>query len=105
MSERSPRVSVIMRSKNSDWVIGQALAALYSQDYDDFELIVLDSGSTDRTLELVAHYPHRLIHIEPSDYFPGKVLNLGAEQARGEILVFQNSDAVPLTRECLRRVV
>ncbi len=100
-----PRVSIVMRSKNSDWVIGQALAGLYSQDYDDFELIVIDSGSTDRTLELVRAYPHRLLTIEPSEYFPGKVLNYASEHARGEILVFQNSDAVPLTPTTLRRLV
>jgi rhamnosyltransferase len=42
------KVSIIMRSKNSDWVIDQALAGLFAQSYKDFELWVVDSGSTDR---------------------------------------------------------
>jgi glycosyltransferase involved in cell wall biosynthesis len=46
---KPPRVTVIMRTKNSDWVVHQALAALFSQTYRDFELLVVDSGSTDRT--------------------------------------------------------
>ena len=71
----TPRLSVVMRSKNSDWVIHQALAALFSQSVADFELIVLDSGSSDRTLEIVAHYPHRLIRVVPEEYVPGPVLN------------------------------
>jgi rhamnosyltransferase len=94
-----------MRSKNSDWVIGEALAALFAQDFTDFELIVLDSGSTDRTLDIVAPYPHRLVHVAPEDYFPGRVLNHGVAQAQAEIIVFQNSDAVPLTTDTLRRLV
>lgn len=104
--EKTPRVSVVMRCKNADWVVGNALAALYSQDYKDFELIVVDSGSTDRSLDLIRAYPHRLVQIEPSDYYPGRVLNNAIrEQARGEIIVFQNSDGVPLSTETLGRLV
>ncbi len=105
MTAKRPRVTVIMRSKNSDWVIGQALAGLFSQDYDDFELLVVDSGSTNRTLELVRAYPHRLIEIAPEDYFPGPVLNLAMESCDTEIAVLQNSDSVPLSPSTLRRIV
>jgi len=50
-----------MRSKKSDWVIAQALAALFSQEIqEDFELLIIDSGSTDRTLEIVSEYPAAL---------------------------------------------
>jgi rhamnosyltransferase len=101
----TPRVTVVMRSKNAEWVIGQALAGLFSQDYRDFELLVIDSGSTDRTLELLRAYPHRLIQIKPEDYYPGRVLNLGAENSKSELLVFQNSDSVPLHTTTLRRIV
>ena len=90
------RVSIIMRSKNSDWVIDRALAALISQTFTDFELTVVDSGSTDRTLEIVRNYPCRLIQIEAKSYFPGAVLNSAIENTSGELIVFQNSDAVPL---------
>ena len=101
----APRATVIMRCKNSDWVIDQAIAALFSQDYEDFELIVVDSGSTDRTLDIVRQYPCELIEIEAAQYLPGAVLNMAAERARGELLVFQNSDTVPLHHGSLRRLV
>lgn len=101
----TPRVTVIMRTKNSDWVVHHALAALFSQTYRDFELLVIDSGSTDRTLAILDEYPHRRIEIRPEEYFPGPVLNLGASHARGELLVFQNSDGVPLDDRVLARVV
>ena len=54
------KVSVVMRSKNCDWVIGEALAALRSQTVSDFELLVVDSGSTDRSLEFSEAYSARL---------------------------------------------
>ena len=105
MSEKVPRVSIIMRSKNAETVIGQALVGTFSQDFREFELIVVDSGSTDRTLEIVSAYPHHLIRIEPTDYFPGRVLNQAIRESRGEILVFQNSDTVPLTTGTLGRLL
>lgn len=105
MKNKTPYVSIIMRSKNSDWVIDQALSALYSQNYKDFELIIVDSGSTDKTLEIVKQYPCRLFQIDPSEYFPGKVLNDAIKKARGEIIVFQNSDVVPLGPKTLGRLI
>lgn len=105
MSGAAPRVSVVMRAKNSDWVIGQALSGLFAQTFTDFELIVVDSGSTDQTLEIVSNYPHRLIEIEPQAYFPGAVLNMAIPQARGEIIVFQNSDSVPLSPYTFERLL
>lgn len=99
------RVAVIMRSKNSDWVIHQTLAGLFSQDCHNFELVVVDSGSTDRTLDIVGQYPCRLIQIEAENYYPGVVLNQTIEQVEAEIVVFLNSDAVPLIPSTLRRLL
>lgn len=100
-----PKVSVIMRSKNSDWVIAQALSGLYSQTFTDFELIIVDSGSNDRTLEIVKQYPCRLIEIEATAYYPGAVLNMAIEEAAADIIIFQNSDGVPLCQHTLQRLV
>lgn len=100
-----PRVAVIMRSKNSDQVINQALAGLAAQEFTDYELLVVDSGSTDRTLEIVAQYPARLKQIAPSDYIPGKVLNEAIASTDAEIVVFQNSDVAPLNTRALSELV
>ena len=99
------QVSIIMRCKNSDWVIAEALSALFSQTFTDFELVVVDSGSTDRTLEFVSHYPCRLIEIEPGDYYPGKVLNDAIATCDSEIIVFLNSDSVMLAPQSLGNLV
>lgn len=99
------RISIIMRSKNSDWVIAEALSALFSQSFKDFELVVVDSGSTDRTLDYVSHYPCRLIEIEPGDYYPGKVLNDAIATCDSEIIVFLNSDSVMLSPDSLKHLL
>jgi len=101
----TPRATVIMRTRNVDWVVGQALAALFSQHWSDFELLVVDSGSTDRTLELLQAYPHRRMPIEASDYYPGRVLNRAIADTHTELVVFQNADSVPLGPHALGRLV
>ncbi len=101
----APRVTVIMRTKNAAWVVHQALAGLAAQTYRDYELLVIDSGSTDRTLDIVQQYPCRLLTIAAEDYVPGVVLNLAGREARGELLVFQNSDVVPLVPDALGALV
>ena len=100
-----PKVSIVMRCKNSDWVIGSALASLFSQDFKDFELVVVDSGSTDTTLDIVRSYPCHLIQIEPGDYYPGKVLNDAIAQCKADIIVFINSDSVMLSQKSLGNLV
>lgn len=96
-----PRVSVIMRTKNSASTVGAALTALFSQEFDDFELLVVDSGSTDDTLSLVDAFPCRRYRIPPSHYVPGPVLNDAVDRCQGEIVVFQNSDVVPVNEVAL----
>lgn len=101
----TPEVSIIMRCKNSDWVIGSALAALFSQSFKDFELLVVDSGSSDKTLDIVKSYPCRLIQIRAEDYFPGPVLNDAITRCRAELIIFLNSDSVLLSPQSLKNLV
>ncbi len=101
MLTENENITVIMRSKNSSPVIGQAIAALFAQDFPNFDLLVVDSGSTDATLDIVREYPCTVVCIEPKSYFPGAVLNMAIERARSGIVVFQNSDTVPLVPSAL----
>lgn len=99
------RFTVIMRTKNSEWILGQTLKALFSQVCDPFELHVVDSGSTDGTLELVRRYPAKITEIQPKDYFPGQVLNAAIETAETPLVVFLNSDTVLTGPGCLQALI
>lgn len=100
-----PTVSIVMRTKDVADIVGQTLSALYSQTFQDFDLLVVDSGSTDATLDIVSRYPARVIHIAPEDYYPGRVLNRAIADTTGDIIVFLNSDVVALVPETLERLI
>ncbi|MBM4395524.1 MAG: glycosyltransferase family 2 protein [Deltaproteobacteria bacterium] len=99
------RCTVIIRTRNSEPTIGRVMAGLYSQDFKAFDVLVVDSGSRDRTLEIVARHPHRLIRIRPEEYIPGAVLNRAATATDAPVLAFLNSDTIPLHASVLSRLV
>jgi rhamnosyltransferase len=96
-------ISVIIRSLNEGWALRETLPALQAQDWKNWELIVIDSGSTDGSVELIRKaHPHHFIQIRPQDYNPARVMNLGMTLARSNIAVFLNADATPQGAHWLR---
>ena len=92
----APLVSIIMRSFNEGWALRETLPALATQNYPHWELIVIDSGSTDGSLQLLRQAkPRHLIEIRPCDYNPSRVMNHGMELARSDYGIFLNADATP----------
>lgn len=101
-----PLVSIILRSYNEAWALKDTLAALKAQDYSNWELIVIDSGSTDGSQDLIrAANPTRFVQIKPEEYNPSKVMNGGMSLARSECCVFLNADATPQGTGWLRALV
>jgi glycosyltransferase involved in cell wall biosynthesis len=98
---RSPVASVIIRAKNEEALIGEVLTAIYQQTVRDVEVILVDSGSTDRTLEIARKFPLKIIEIRPEEFTFGRALNIGCRAAQGEFLVFVSAHAVPLTANWL----
>ena len=97
-------VNVVMRTFNNDDIVGQTLSALFSQINVKCELLVIDSGSTDKTLDILKKYPHNLIEIKNTEYIPGKVLNMGAKKSKTSNVVFLNSDTVMLEKDTLYKL-
>ena len=98
-----PLVSIIMRSFNEGWALRETLPALQSQDYENWELIVVDSGSTDGSVELIKQAkPSHFKQIQAKDYNPSRVMNDGMRLARGEFGIFLNADATPQGTSWLR---
>lgn len=76
--------SVIVRAKNEAATIAAALSSLRDQTVD-VEIVVVDSGSTDGTLEIARRWCDQLIEIPPEEFSFGRALNLGAEAASAPI--------------------
>jgi rhamnosyltransferase len=103
---REPMVSIIMRSYNEGWALRDTLAAVQAQDYKNWELIVIDSGSTDGSVDLIREAkPAHFIQIKHEDYNPSRVMNHGMELAQSEFGIFLNADATPQGSNWLRPLV
>jgi rhamnosyltransferase len=92
----SPKISIIIPVKNGAGTINACLKDIYAQNLiSETEVIVIDSGSTDGTLEIVKKYPVRLYQIPPEDFGHGKTRNYGVSLAKGELVVMTVQDARP----------
>jgi rhamnosyltransferase len=102
---RVPRISIVIRAKNESRYIGETLAAVQGQRYRDFEVLVVDSGSTDGTPETALQFGATLIHLDPREFTYGHALNLGISHSNGELLVSLSAHATPECGEWLGRLV
>jgi rhamnosyltransferase len=89
------RASIVIRAKNEVHEIGRTLEAVFGQEGVDFEVIVVDSGSTDGTLEVVRDFPVRLVEIAPETFTYGRALNVGVEEAGGDFIVSLSAHSLP----------
>jgi glycosyltransferase involved in cell wall biosynthesis/GT2 family glycosyltransferase len=86
-------VSVVIPVKDAEPLLEEVLAGVRAQG--DLELIVIDSGSRDRSREIARAAGAELIEIAPDEFGHGRTRNLGAERASGELIAFLTQDAVP----------
>lgn len=100
-----PKCSVIVRAYNEAEHIGRLLHGLMQQDYPDFEVILVDSGSTDDTIFIAEAYGVKVVHINKDEFSFGRALNVGCRYAAGEIFVFVSAHVYPLYRSWLARLV
>jgi len=93
-------------TKNDAPNVSSCLNAIYSQDgIDPFEVIAIDSGSTDGTLDVLKRFPVQLRQIPPESFHHARTRNLAAACAKGEILVFLSQDAIPASSRWLRTLL
>ncbi|HEY6226489.1 MAG TPA: glycosyltransferase family 2 protein [Verrucomicrobiae bacterium] len=90
-----PKFSIVTASFNSIHTIRETIESVLSQDFKDWEHIVMDGGSKDGTLELLKEFPHLKWESE-KDEGHYHAMNKGIERAQGEILLMLNAD------DCLR---
>jgi len=89
-----PRVSVIIPTYNRRNLLGRAINSVLNQNYQDFELIIVDDGSTDNTVKLVKSFNYEIIKYIRHDKNRGvsAARNTGIRVAKGDYIAFQDSD-------------
>lgn len=101
----SPYFSVIIPAFNEEKYIGKTLESLKLQSFKDFEIIVGDSYSSDRTIQIAEEYGAKIVQTSKRSVGAGR--NAAAKQAQGKILVFIDADTVAaenLLKEIKQRI-
>jgi|SRR5437879_2927792 len=88
----TPKVSVIIATFNRAAFLSETLDSVMRQKFEEFEVIVVDDGSTDDTKEVVRHYGDRIRYVFQENRGPSAARNLGVRHARAPWLAIQDSD-------------
>ena len=87
-----PLVSVIIPTYNSACYLAESLDSVLHQSFRNFEIIVVDDGSTDNTEEVLRPYKDSIRYIKKENGGPSSARNLGIREARGALVAFQDAD-------------
>ena len=90
------RASIVIRLYNEEKHIARLLEGIAQQTEKDLEMILVDSGSTDRSLEIASQYPVQVVHIQPEQFTFGYSLNQGISLAQGELIVIASAHVYPV---------
>ena len=101
------KASIVIRVYNESARIASLLAAIADQDFDrqEREIIIVDSGSTDRTLDIARKFPVRILHIDKAEFSFGRSLNRGCAAATGEVLIFVSGHCIPTSSCWLQELI
>lgn len=106
-------VTVIIRCYNEMPYTAATVERLFQQRFTDFDVIAVDSGSTDGSAEVFKEWKEkmkgkcdiRLFQISKEEYFPGRTLNMAMGHAQGQFAVLLNADATPVDEYWLERLI
>lgn len=97
----TPQVSVVMPVYNSEAYVSQAVESILAQSFDDFEFLIFDDGSTDRSLEILLDYANRdnriRVYAKPHKGYTFW-LNEGVQIAQGEFIARMDADDLSLSK-------
>ncbi|MEE9328335.1 MAG: glycosyltransferase [Cocleimonas sp.] len=97
--------SIVIRTLNEAQYLNGLLTSIHQQKLSNelrFEVILIDSGSTDETLKIAKHHNCMIGHITRKEFSFGRSLNIGCQMAKGEILVFISGHCVPKDKQWLQ---
>ena len=101
-------VSVVIRTYNEERYLECLLHEIRSQETAESvktEIVIVDSGSTDRTLEISRQYADKVRHIEKSDFTFGRSLNIGCAASSGELLLLISGHCIPIDKNWVQSYI
>ena len=102
--EIKPQVSVIIPTYNRSWIIKEAIDSVLAQDYKEFELIVVDDGSTDHTSDVLDSYRNVIKVLSQKNKGVSAARNRGIAEASGKFIAFLDSDDLWLPQKLSTQV-
>ncbi len=87
-------VSIILNNYNYDAYLREAIDSALAQTYDNVEVVVVDDGSTDNSIEIIKEYGDKIHAIFKENGGQVSAVNLGFEASKGEVIIFLDSDDV-----------
>ena len=103
MKKNLPKVSIIIRTKNEERWIESCLIKIYQQNYKNFEIIIVDNSSNERTLQKAKKFPVKIVKIKK--FLPGKAINTGIKKSTGKIIVCLSAHCLPVDNNWLSNLI
>ena len=100
-----PTISIVIRALNEAEHLPALLDSLERQSLRPDAVVLVDSGSTDATVDICRERGAKVVHIPPGEFTFGRALNWGCETAKGEILVFVSAHVYALSDDWLSHLV
>ena len=97
--------SIVIRAYNEERYIGRLLEGILQQTVHDVEVILVDSGSTDSTVELVSKFGVKIVHVRPDEFTFGRSLNLGIKAASSPLIVLASAHVYPVYPDWLESLL
>lgn len=108
-SSLSTHCSIVIRAYNEEKHIGRLLTGIAQQNLANIEVILVDSGSVDDTVKIAsefkAAFPIQIVHIQPEEFTFGRSLNLGIQNASGELIVMASAHVYPVYPDWLEHLL
>ena len=89
-------ISIVVRCFNEERMIGRLLRGIEAQTRKPDQIVIVDSGSTDRTVEIARRHPVDIHTIDPAEFSFGRSLNRGIEAASGDLVVMASAHVYPV---------
>ena len=101
---QTPLVSVVIPNFNNESYLAECLESVIAQSYKRIEIIVVDDGSTDRSIDILEKYESKIRVIKSTHSGASASRNIGIEQSKGQFIAFMDSDDIWITDKIEKQI-